>query len=495
MELKNMKRSNVILQAAIASAFLGLAGGVQAGTITQAANLNKYATETFGNATSTFAITSNPFAYVFNTPGGIVVNSTGSVYLSFRLSAGTFAAAPAAGEFTLSAGVVLVAQTPILSGDSTTVVIPLKNTTASNQTIGIGGTVTWDGTTTIKGLASTLAVAGGTATVQGATGSNGATAPNTGTALVADLDNGLSNSLAFAVGTQAITTAVASSSTFAVSETQKVDLTATSPGSRFTAPGITLSNANSTTLVNLGSVTFTEITGNQWIQTGAADYTIATRGTANTLGGTVTGSFKTGATLDLYTDLACTTLLGTGATTLNAGLTTFTSTGYPLPATTVASYLCMTAPATTGSIPLGTPTATFTFTKTTTTDSATTASGSLYTLANNGSIVDVRNYVPAAVTGWNTIIRVINTGTVAADISAALIDETTGTVGTGTVVITAMPSGAATTINAATLEGMIGAVPADARPRIRISGPTNGLDVQTYVFNPNGNFSIIHGKE
>jgi hypothetical protein len=118
-----------------------------------------------------------------------------------------------------------------------------------------------------------------------------------------------------------------------------------------------------------------------------------------------------------------------------------------------------------------------------------------FALDYNGSQVDVRNYVPAAVTGWTTIVRVINTGTVAAKVSGAVIDETTGAVGTAGTLVTSLAAGAAATLNSTDIEAALGPIGSAARPRIRITAPTNTMDVQTYVFNPNGNFSIIHGKE
>ena len=76
-----------------------------------------------------------------------------------------------------------------------------------------------------------------------------------------------------------------------------------------------------------------------------------------------------------------------------------------------------------------------------------------------------------------------------------MIDETTGVAGTAAVLVPALASGGAATLNATEIEAALGTMADTARPRIRITAPTNGMDVQTYVFNPNGNFSIIHGSE
>ena len=492
-----MKKSNVILQAAVASAFVAMAGGVQAGTLSQA-GANRFAVEVFGpTATSALAITATPVVYTFNTPGGIVVNPGGIIYTYHRIAGGTLAIDPVAGAYALGGGITgLVAAVGSVSGDKTTVQITLNNSTTDNVVIGVGGTLTWTPTAgSIKDVNTTLATVGGAVSMQASVASSAVTA-NTGTALPADLDNGLSNSLNIAVGAQAITGTVTASSSLAIVETQRVDLTAAAPGSRFTTPGATLSNANSATVVNLGAFKFTDSATTAMMKDGATVYSVANSQTATTLSGTVTGSFKGTSTMTIATDVTCTTAIAAGAAgTLNTALTTFTFTGGTIPATATNNYLCYTVPATTAQIPLGTPTASFTFGKATGTDAATTAAGSLYTLQYNGSQVDVRNYVPAAVTGWTTILRIINTGTVSAAISGAVIDETTGVAGTAAVLVPALASGGAATLNATEIEAALGTMADTARPRIRITAPTNGMDVQTYVFNPNGNFSIIHGSE
>lgn len=491
-----MKRSNVILHAAVATALLNMAGGAQAGVVS--ATAIKFATELFGSSASATNVLIKPSSavYTFNTPGGIVINPSGVIYGYLRLTGGTFAAATA-GDFTFGAGISgLAATAAAIATDSSTVRVTITNTTTINQTIGVGGTMTWlPATNSVGGVNTTLATAGGAVTIQGSMASS-SSLPTSGTALPADLDNGLSNSTNLATSGSAITAAIASSAAFAVKETQQVDLLATAPGTRFTTPGTAASNANSATIVNLGSVTFTDVATTMAVD-GTTAYTIGGRGTATTLAGTVTGVFKASETMALNVNLACTSTIAAGsAGTLNTGLTTFTFSGGTLPASGTPWYVCLTVPANTVQIPLGTPTASFSFTKTTTTDAATTAAGNLYTLAYNGSQVDVRNYVPAANTGWSTILRIVNTGTVTANISGQFINETTGAlVGSSGTIVTSLPAGGAATVTSSQLEGVLGAQTASARPRVRVSAPTNGMDVQTYVFTPSGQFSIIHGKE
>lgn len=489
-----MKRNNVILHAAVASALLGMAGGAQAGVVS--ATAVTFATELFGStATATNVLIKPPAAtYTYNTPGGIVINPTGVIYGYLRLTGGTFNSVASA-NITFGAGISGLAATAVAtSTDSTTLRVTITNTTTVNQVIGVGGTMIWTPTVgAVAGANSSLATAGGTITIQGSMSST-SSSPNTGTALPADLDNGASNTVSIANAGAAITAAVAASNTFAIKETQQVDLLATAPGTRFTTPGAAASNTNSATAVNLGSVTFTDVASRVQAD-GATLYTIATRGTANTTSGTVTGVFKASSTSTLTTDVNCTTVIATGsAGVLNTALTTFTYTAATIPTTAVPFYVCLTVPANTVQIPLGTPTASFTFTKTTTTDAANTAAGNLYTLAYNGSQVDVRNYVPAANTGWSTILRIVNTGTVTANVSGAFITEA-GVVGTSGTIVSNLVSGGAATVTSSQIEAVLGAQTAAARPRVRVSAPTNGMDVQTYVFTPSGQFSIIHGRE
>jgi len=128
-------------------------------------------------------------------------------------------------------------------------------------------------------------------------------------------------------------------------------------------------------------------------------------------------------------------------------------------------------------------------------DSNETVAATLYAVRFNGQQIDVRNYVPVALTGWTTFLRIVNTGSIAAAVSGAFINETTGVVGTAGVLISSLPAGASRTLDSTQIEAVLGAQTATARPRIRITAPTNSMEVQTYVFTPAGQFSIIHGTE
>jgi hypothetical protein len=231
---------------------------------------------------------------------------------------------------------------------------------------------------------------------------------------------------------------------------------------------------------------------------GATAYTIANSSTALTLGGTVTGAFKTGATGLLTTDLACTAAIAAGsAGVLNAGLTTLTFSAGTIPTTATPNYICLTAPATVGAIPLTTPTASFTFTKTVATDAADTAAGTLYGLANNGQTVDVRSYIPAVTSGYTSFVRVINTGAVSAAVTGQWLYQD-GTTSTGAA-LTTLAAGGSVTLTSAQVETALGVPTASIggnRPRLRLTGPTNGLQAQSFILsNANGNFSDATGAQ
>jgi hypothetical protein len=124
-----------------------------------------------------------------------------------------------------------------------------------------------------------------------------------------------------------------------------------------------------------------------------------------------------------------------------------------------------------------------------TTDAVTSVSGSGYPVQYNGSSVTVNNYVPKAMTGWIQYIRVANTGSVEAPVTATFIDETTGNAGASGVVTTLKP-GAVKTLSSNDIETALASSPADtARPRVRITAPTNELTVQDMLFTPNGSFT------
>lgn len=491
-----MKKRNVVLHTAIAAAVLAMAGASSAGTLSGSTT---FATELFGAGSTVLALRPTVLTYTFSTPGGIVLNPSGAVNVYVRLSGGaTLAAgAPAAGVTAGSVvtGLGLTATASAVSTDGTTFVVTLTNNTLANVTIGVGSTLTW---TPAAGAVITNTSAGAVS-VQG---SASVLAANlNAVALPADVDGGVSNVLVWTNTAEAITSALAASSAFpfnagGVAETTRIDLTVASAGSRFTnAAPFPNANASSTTMVNLGGFRFSETAGNQFLIDGATDYTLAGRSTANTFAGTVVGSFKTGSTANVTTDVTCAAGTVLGTATLNAGLTTFTWTGGALPIAGTNYYVCMTVPATVGAIPMTAPTANFTFTKTAATDVADSVAGTLYNLQQNGATVTVRNYMPAAFApGFSQVIRLINTGASTAQMSVAVADDTTGVTGASALIGSPVAAGGVLRLSQAQIEAVVGAVSTTARPRLVFTAPTSSMEAQSLMLS-NGVYTNISSIE
>jgi hypothetical protein len=109
--------------------------------------------------------------------------------------------------------------------------------------------------------------------------------------------------------------------------------------------------------------------------------------------------------------------------------------------------------------------------------------------AQSGSSLDVRTYIPAAnaAGGYASFIRVINTGTTATPVTVAVVNGTTGVVGTSGQLTASLPAGAAVTFTAQQVETALG-VPhaASDRHRIRVTASASTLDVQSFMSNPGG---------
>lgn len=490
-----VKIRNVLLHTAVASAIIAMSGGAIAGTLSGSTT---FAAELFGAGSSTLALQPTALTYTYSTPGGIVINPGGTLNMYFRVGNGaTFNGAPIGGNFTgtVITALSLTVGVPTTSTDGTTIVVPLTNNNIGNVTIGVGATLIY--TPAIGALLN------GTSNGTIAASASASVAPASVNAPTLPSDVEPVISLNYTTTAEAVVTLVVPSSSFPSSggaaETARIDLTVPgAPGSRFTnAAPYPNANANSTTLINLGAVRFTETLGTQQTAVAGADYTIAGRATGGTaLSGTVTGNFKTGSTAALTSDAACLVPIANGsAGTLNVGLTTFTFAGGTTPTSGANNYVCMTVPATNATIPVTEPTASFTYAKAAATDLADTAAGTLYSLQQNGATAELRNYIPAAVTGYINVARVINTGSISAQVSVALIDEASGVVGTAVPVGGVLPAGAAMRLTQTQIEAAVGTLSASVRPRLRFTAPTNGLEVQSFANTPNGAYSNISGKE
>jgi hypothetical protein len=108
--------------------------------------------------------------------------------------------------------------------------------------------------------------------------------------------------------------------------------------------------------------------------------------------------------------------------------------------------------------------------------------------AQTGTSVNLRTYIPAANSsaGYTSLIRVINIGSTATPVSVAVINATTGVVGTSGQLSASIPAGAAVTFTAQQVEAALG-VPqaASDRHRIRVTASTN-IEVQSFMANPGG---------
>lgn len=111
----------------------------------------------------------------------------------------------------------------------------------------------------------------------------------------------------------------------------------------------------------------------------------------------------------------------------------------------------------------------------------------------SGASVTVSNYVPAAAapSGYQSYLRVINTGASATTVTVTRIDPSTGSTGTAATLIASLPAGAATTFSAAQIEAVLGVpMAASDRPQLLVSASST-LNVQSFLVQPGGAFTDI----
>lgn len=123
--------------------------------------------------------------------------------------------------------------------------------------------------------------------------------------------------------------------------------------------------------------------------------------------------------------------------------------------------------------------------------------GGAFTNVSNeqsGTSIDVRSYVPAAVPGYTSYLRVINDSASASAISASVMDDVTGLALASGTLIASLPGYAATTLSSAQVETALGlAISAGSRPRIRVSTPSGSINLRTQslLLQPGGAFNEI----
>lgn len=307
---------------------------------------------------------------------------------------------------------------------------------------------------------------------------------------------------------QAINTYVVNSGTFKANYTssnnlpmssdegQFIDVNPTSelPLTRFTSGALT----NSSTLVNLGAIYLTNTSGTQLGGNGNnGDFTVNSDLTK--LSFDMKGNFLSNGqeTIGLYSDKTCSTKITSANTQINSngssvkvsysGSTGFLTQNNPY-------YVCIKAsdvsggnskdsalPATQPSIP-----AVNLYKNTNLVDG--NGSGKLYNLTANGTQVTLVNYVPSEAAPYQTYLRVANNGNVSAPVTVQVIGKNGNTLGSGQ--LGTLSAGAAQTFSASKVENAAGvSLSSNNRPQIKLSAPTNHLDVQSYLDNGNGNFT------
>lgn len=516
-----MNKRNMMIQAAVAGAFAVASFSASAGVA------NGYplqmAIQAVTGAAAPAMIVTGQLAYSTVNPIPI-----GTSYVYVKLNGGatflqtagagiTGGAADTAGALT-TAGALQVANAGTnttvtvgagtVSDDQTFIVFPIAVTNAS---VPVNTTFTYSpGNSALMGALSGVPVAvvnGGTLTGSISIG----TAPNTavgGTILPTstNVDLPASGSLLMFVPGITFTALQSGAANFATAvpggmagvgtETQQINVT-TGAGVALT-PGIN-AGPGSTTTVNFGGYYFSDIPGGLVVEAnGTTAFNIANDYSAATSSAVVTGNFgaATGAgSVFLSSAANCSAPIGTSAP-LASGNTVETISNIPYVIPGIPTYVCMT---TNGTVAIPSTTPTLSVSRTGTDNTRATFTGgpaTLYALGTNGGSVYVRSYIPSAAVGYTSFIRVINTGAVAASISAQVINATTGVTGPAGVIAASVQPGGAVTVPSSTIDAAIvaagGTAPAAAdRPRLLITGPTN-LSVQSFFLSGgNGNFNEV----
>jgi len=470
---------------AVAAAGMLVAGGVALAGTTTATN-TKYASEAFKAAT---LVSPGALNYTYTSPNGNV-NVGVVVYFQVRLTNAVFSQTG-----TISVGGTTTGVTSALSADNST--LQVTYTAPAATALGVNALVL--AANTALTATTALGTPGATIGAQVNFSTVAATASqlqSTGT-LPASGD-GVTASVPWATTGQAITVATSNLGTLSPAYTNKIDLGANPTSSNYTTPG----------QISLGSVTIGTTTTPWKIAADGTtnyDWTRLNAGTMATVAVApgASQSFPIGSVLKLDTtaNAACTgTLAGSTQSTVvtaNASVANTLSIPYNANTAPVTYFVCMSNPSA-GNI--ATPiTATLTATTvpgTVSTDLADSGTGTGYAVINNGQSATVRNYIPAAVTGYIQTIRVINTGSLTTAVNVSVIDDVTGAVTSpATPVIASLVPGAAVRLSQAQIEAVTGAIAATQRPRLRFTAQTNGLEVQSLFNNANGAYTNLSGLE
>lgn len=470
IQFKKMSRT------AVSAAVLCTMGfAANAGTISVSA-VKTVAQEAFGTGyTDTVVVpAATAFGYQFSTPGGIVINPGGTIYITLTPSVGKFTA-PGAVTIPSGTGGALTGLATV-NTTSGIMSIALSNGTAAttNSVIGVGGIVSVAGAS-VTGAGATLA-AGSSVT---ATGSVGITAGGS------ELETA-PTPVAFISSAQAVGVTALASAT----EVAKIDVTTIVTANI----GKVLVNQISTTanVETLGSVTFANTTATAPTELATTNPVNLANTSAYPVGATpvvytlslASGTFSAGASYSLATG-ACgtagTAVASTQApTAVTIATTSVTLSSVAVPVSGTPILVCGTFPGTSAIAPYKANVAAVLTASTANKyiGETLTATG-MYDLGYNGASVTVRNYIPAAVTGYIQTVRLINTGSSAATAFVSLIDDTTGVATTPVAIGTPIAVGAAQRYTQAQIEAAVGAVAASSRPRLRFTAATATIEAQT----------------
>ena len=507
-----MIKNSKFVKTAIAAAALGLVTlSLQAATL--ATNSTTFATQVFAGTTPSAAVTTA----VINVNTAANLNAGSSVTVMVQLTGGKYATALGAlGAASVTSAAVAaqnIAGIVALGGTVT------YGSTASGATAATGGTGTATATTnnadvlvvtlvtdtaisvggrllsvTIPISAAGLATAGATVT-SNASVYTGAVAAKFGTALP--------TTGTFEASTEVTTVATSANGLIATagaaSTAQRLDLNATVASSLFTAGTAGATATGATNSVQIGTLAINTPTAATMTAAGIGNpYTVGAKTSTLTFTAPAGywGGLGTTGVVEVRANnatacggavVAANSSVPFATAALAAAATTVSTVAAVLPiaATAAPHHICITAIPGTVAFQTGAATLTGTLGVAAAQDAAVAVSSTAMTsLATNGSQVDVNAYWPAslAASGYAGYVRVINTGTLAAPISMAYINPTTGVVGTAAVVIASLPAGASQMVSSSVIEAAVGASPfGTSAGRVRVTAPTNALRTQSFI--------------
>lgn len=488
-----MKQNNAVLKSAVALALTSMAAVAAAGSFEGPTHPSDtglvFAKENFPVAAASHTAADRItyfcpqfgqcFDFVYTTgagaSGGFAVNPGGEVHLYLKFTGGTFEAGTPQvvfGPQPLPVGFPLAVNGLALSTDRTQLVVSIINSGTAPYTIGSGLEIQ------VYLDADQFAVpgfgaAGATLTVAGALSST-QSSPNvpfpTGV-------NAFDSAPDYVIARSA--DAISSSSANNDAGVLKIAVDAVNQRRRFSGGALTN---------QLGSVSFADVVNTQFqADSNLGGYTKLDP-TGRTVSMVVTagsGSFNAGGVGGVFASNNADCSPVTHAGTLNAARTIATIPG--IDAAGTSHYVCYTVGGLVQINEVKSITVQATLEAPTeagaTNDQTVVRSGTLSNIINDGTVIDLRNYVPAsaAAFGFSSLVRVINIGTSNADSVFGQFINVDGTLGAQGTLATNIPAGGVVELTPAQIEAVLGAPSAGPNPRLRVSAPTSGLTVQLWM--------------